>query len=158
VDGLRSGLREVEAPALSPASPEGRRRQRWRLAASSKWRIDVWRCALAGGDLVAQLAEQAEALGDDVVLVDRFEVLVARAHEMRVAELSELGDDAADHLSRTQSSTKCGLRWAFADDGALAGALHQLVDLRRAHWQAVRPCAATPTSRRVPCAEAAAMP
>ena len=33
---------------------------------------------LAAGDLVAQLAEQAEALGDDVVLVDRLQVLLAR--------------------------------------------------------------------------------
>ena len=38
---------------------------------------DVMRGGLAGGELVPQLAEQPEALGHDVVLVDRLEVLLA---------------------------------------------------------------------------------
>ncbi len=37
---------------------------------------DVMRGRLAGGELVPQLAEQPEALGHDVVLVDRLEVLL----------------------------------------------------------------------------------
>ncbi len=36
------------------------------------------RCGLAAGELGPQLAEQAEALGHDVVLVDRLEVLLPR--------------------------------------------------------------------------------
>ena len=40
-------------------------------------------------ELAAQLAEQPEALGDDVVLVDRLEVLLARGDERVVGQLRE---------------------------------------------------------------------
>ena len=51
--------------------------------------------ALAGVQLAAQLAEQPEALGDDVVLVDRLEVLLAGRDEVVVAEVVQRVDDAA---------------------------------------------------------------
>src|SRR3954469_12235633 len=58
----------------------------------------VMREVLARAELGAQLAEQPEALGDDVVLVDRLEVLLARGDERVVAQVAELLDHAADHL------------------------------------------------------------
>ena len=69
---------------------------------------------LAGGELVAHLAEQPEALGHDVVLVDRLEVLLARGDEVSSAELGEPVDARRATISRTQSSTKRGRRWAFS--------------------------------------------
>src|SRR2546423_2509728 len=59
----------------------------------------VVREMLAGGDLVAQLAQEPEALRDDVVLVDRLEVLLAGRHEVLVGELAVVVDDAANHLA-----------------------------------------------------------
>ena len=79
---------------------------------------------------MAQLAEQAVAVGDDVVLVDRLEVLLARGDERVVAQLGQPVDDAADHLPHAvldESRAAVGL----LDHRALVGALHQLVDLRR---------------------------
>src|SRR3954447_5193705 len=90
----------------------------------------VMREVLARCDLVAQLAEHAEALGDDVVLVDRLEVLLARRDERLVLERGELGDDAADHLAHAvldEARAAVGL----LDDRALVRALHELVDLAR---------------------------
>ena len=68
---------------------------------------------LAGLELVAQLAEQAEALGDDVVLVDRLEVLLAGRDEAVVGELGKRST-TPPIISRTQSSTKRGRRCAFS--------------------------------------------
>ena len=88
----------------------------------------------AGGDsgleLAAHLAERPESLRDDVVLVDRLEVDLARRHERAVVELREPLDDAADHLAHAvldEPRPAVGL----LDDVRLVGALHQLVDLRR---------------------------
>ena len=39
------------------------------------------------------------ALGDDVVLVDRLEVLLTRRDEARAVELRQLAHDAGDHLA-----------------------------------------------------------
>src|SRR4051812_8538899 len=85
---------------------------------------------LARRELVAELAEQPEALGDDVVLVDRLEVLLARRDERRVLERAVLGDDPGDHLAHAvldEPRPAVGL----LDDRALVRALHQLVDLAR---------------------------
>src|SRR3954468_17167831 len=90
----------------------------------------VMREVLARGDLVAQLAEHAEALGDDVVLVDRLEVLLAGRDERLVLERGERGDHAADHLAHAvldEPRAAVGL----LDDRALVRALHELVDLAR---------------------------
>ena len=65
-------------------------------------------------DLLAQLGEQAVALGDDVVLVDRLEVLLARRDEARAVELAGTRATTPAIISRTQSSTKRGRRWAFS--------------------------------------------
>src|SRR3954469_13532019 len=78
----------------------------------------VMREVLARGNLVAQLAEHAEALGDDVVLVNRLEVLLARRHERLVLERRVLADHAADHLAHAvldEPRPPVGL----LDDGAL---------------------------------------
>ena len=86
------------------------------------------RDVLAGVELAAQLAEQPEALGDDVVLVDRLEVLLARRHERVVAQAAEALDRAADRLAHAvldEPRAAMGL----LDHRALVGALHQLVDL-----------------------------
>ena len=79
---------------------------------------------------MAQLAEQPEAVGDDVVLVDRLEVLLAGGDERVVAELGQPLDDAADHLAHAVlDEARPAVR--LLDHRALVGALHQLVDLRR---------------------------
>ena len=88
----------------------------------------VMRDVLAGVELAAQLAEQPEALGDDVVLVDRLEVLLARRDEGVVAQVAEALERAANRLAHAvlhEPRTTCGL----LDHRDLVGALHQLVDL-----------------------------
>ena len=62
----------------------------------------VGRRGLAGGELVPDLAERAEPLGDDVVLVDRLEVDLAGGDERAVVEIGEALDDAA-RSSRARS-------------------------------------------------------
>src|SRR4051794_18284119 len=90
----------------------------------------VMREVLARLELVAELAEQPEALGDDVVLVDRLEVLLARGDERRVLERAVLGDDPGDHLAHAVlDEPRAAVR--LLDDRALVRALHQLVDLAR---------------------------
>jgi hypothetical protein len=69
------------------------------------------------------------ALGDDVVLVDRLEVLLARRDEARAVELGKAGDDARDHLAHAVLDEARAAMGLF-DDLDLVGALHQLVDLR----------------------------
>ena len=88
----------------------------------------VMRDVVARVELAAQLAEQPEALGDDVVLVDRLEVLLARRDERVVAQAAEALDRAADRLAHAvldEARAAVGL----LDHRALVGALHQLVDL-----------------------------
>ena len=101
------------------------------LTPSSQSRSETWRSECSPErELVAQLAQQPEAVGDDVVLVDRLEVLLARRDERVVAQLGQPLDDAADHLAHAvldEARPAVGL----LDHRALVGALHQLVDLRR---------------------------
>ena len=59
----------------------------------------VARTVLAAGDLVTQLPERPEALGDDVVLMDRLEVLLSRGDEAAAVQLWKLAHDAGDHLA-----------------------------------------------------------
>ena len=84
---------------------------------------------LARAELAAQLAEQAVALGDDVVLVDRLEVLLARGDEAVAVQLREGCDHAREHLAHAVlDEARPAVR--LFDDLDLVGALHQLVDLR----------------------------
>ena len=69
---------------------------------------------LAALELGEDLREQARALGDDRVAVDRLEVLLAGEDEAAVAELADRRSATRRTISRTQSSTKRGLRWAFS--------------------------------------------
>ena len=89
----------------------------------------VMRRGLARAQLAAQVADQPVALGDDVVLVDRLEVLLARHHEGVVVDIVVGGGDAAHHLAHAvldEARPAMGL----LDHGLLVGALHQLEDLR----------------------------
>src|SRR5680860_1467900 len=83
--------------------------------------------ARVSGQLGLQLADQAVALGDHAVLVDRLEVLLASQDERVVAEPGELVHRAADHLAHAvlhEARVAVGL----LDHLGLVGALHQLVD------------------------------
>ena len=86
------------------------------------------RGAVARVELAGEVAEGAVALGDDVVAVDRLEVLLARLDEGVVAELAVSVDDLADHLADAVLD-EVGVGVGLLDDGALVGALHELVDL-----------------------------
>ncbi len=82
-----------------------------------------------GVDLAAKLRQQAVAFGDNVVLVDRLEVLLARRDEACAIQLWKAGDDARDHLPyAVLDEARMGV--GLFDDRDLVGALHQLVDLR----------------------------
>ena len=91
----RSCARRTAEPAADRAAYAGRRRPATRAST----------CDARGArrsQLAAQLAEQPEALGDDVVLVDRLEVLLARRDERAVRRVAEALDDAA-RSSRARS-------------------------------------------------------
>ena len=124
------GLRRRMQQAQAARAPTAERRRRQRAPASShSSRRRLARGGLARLELGAQLGEQAVALGDDVVLVDRLEVLLARRDEARAVELGKARDDAGDHLAHAvldEARPAVGL----LDDLDLVGALHQLVDLR----------------------------
>ena len=108
------GLTRVEPALRRRAQPGGQARVGWRHLARVK--------------LAANLAEGAEALGDDVVLMDRLEVDLARRHERVVAQGREAIGHAADHLPHAildEARAAVGL----LDHVRLVGALHQLVDL-----------------------------
>src|SRR5215211_6522900 len=78
--------------------------------------------------LAREVAEQPLALGDDVVLVDRFEVLLPGAEEGARAEVSEAFDGHAHHLAHAvldEPRPTMGL----LDDVCLIGSLEELVDL-----------------------------
>src|SRR5215217_96414 len=81
-----------------------------------------------GVELAAQLAEQPRALGDGVVLVDRFEVFLACRHEDVVAQAAEVLDRAANRLANAVRHESRTMRRRLNDRG-LIRALHQLVDL-----------------------------
>ena len=126
--GLRRRMQQAQ-----PARPARARlslRQVERPPAPSHSSSVVW-CGreLSRVDLAAQLAEQAMALGEHVVLMDRLQVLLARRDEARAIQFREAGDDARDHLAHAvldEARTAMGL----FDDLDLVGALHQLIDLR----------------------------
>ena len=84
-------------------------------APSSHSRSDTW-CArvLARGDLAPHLAQQPEALGLHVVLVDRLQVLLAGGDEVARRSRKSSRSTTPRIISRTQSSTKRGRRWAFS--------------------------------------------
>ena len=63
-----------------------------------------------GGDL----RDQAVALGDDVVAVDRLQVLLAGLDEGVLGRGRGRPSTTWRIISRTQSSTKRGLAWAFS--------------------------------------------
>ena len=82
--------------------------------ASSHCSSVVWRAAgMPVSTSLAQLGEQAVALGDDVVLMDRLEVLLARGDEAAPSSWGSSRTTPAI-ISRTQSSTKRGRRCAFS--------------------------------------------
>src|ERR671919_736801 len=83
---------------------------------------------LAGVDLGADLAQEAGALGDDVVAVDRLQVLLAGADEAALLERRVCLDDAADHLAHAILD-EARVRVRLLHHGHLVRALHQLVDL-----------------------------
>src|SRR5215207_11302179 len=85
---------------------------------------------LTGVELATELTEQPGALGDDVVLVDRLEVLLARRHEGVVAQAAEALDRASNRLAHAVLHEPRTTR-RLLHHHALVGALHQLVDLAR---------------------------
>ena len=84
---------------------------------------------LAGGELGSQLAERAVALGDDVVAVDRLQVLLAGHDVGVVGQVGVALDHLAHHLAHAVLD-EARLFVGLDDDRHLVGALHQLVDLR----------------------------
>src|SRR5581483_8106783 len=82
-------------------------------------------------ELVAQLADGAGALGDDVVPVDRLEVDLLRVHEVPLVELRIAVEDAFER-EPDGVLDEARLQVRVLDDEQLVRALHQLVD-RRAH-------------------------
>jgi RNA polymerase primary sigma factor len=83
---------------------------------------------LAALDLRAEIAESPVALGDDVVAVDRLEVLLAGQDEGPGRQIAVALDDLAHHLPHAVlDETRLGV--GLLDHGELVGPLHQLVDL-----------------------------
>src|SRR5215218_8739977 len=70
--------------------------------------------------LAREVAEQPVAVGDDVVLVDRFEVLLPVPRKA-LAPRCPRRSTAMRTISRTQSSTNRGRRWAFSTMCASSG-------------------------------------
>ena len=103
----RSGLRRALADDRRSCSGDGQRTVEPGPAGG------VDRSAMPSLQLAADLAERAEALGDDVVLVDRLEV-----HLRGLTNAGSLSAGNASTtpriISRTQSSTNRGRRCAFS--------------------------------------------
>src|SRR5581483_11008377 len=76
-------------------------------------------------ELVAQLADGAGALGDDVVPVDRLEVDLLRVHEVPLVEL-RIAIEAALERDRGGALDEGRLQVRVLDNNHLAGALNQL--------------------------------
>ena len=90
----------------------------------------VWRAWCSPlSQLVAELAEGAVALGDDVVAVDRLQVLLAGHDEGLGGQVGVALDHVAHHLPHAVLD-EARLFVRLGDDRQLVGALHQLVDLR----------------------------
>ena len=106
-DGPRGAVAGVVAAARLPRAAYAR--------PSSQSRIEsVRRRCSPDASSRRSSPSMAEALGDDVVLVDRLQVLLAGGDERVVVELGEPVDRRRATISRTQSSTKRGRRWAFS--------------------------------------------
>src|SRR3954454_5022291 len=89
----------------------------------------VTRCAFASGALGCHLAEQPRAFGDDVVLMDRLEVLLAAHDEGVRLEPCELLEGHADLLAdAVLDEPRTAVR--ALDDCEFVRALHQLENLR----------------------------
>ena len=84
---------------------------------------------LAAFELVAQLFERSVTLGDDVVAVDRLQVLLPGHHEGIGVQVGELAADSADHFPHAVFD-EARLRVGLLDHRQLVGTLHQLVYLR----------------------------
>jgi hypothetical protein len=85
----------------------------------------------AGGELAAKLPDRPEALGEDLMVVDRLEVHLACEHEVIVVELVVSVERALDHeADRVLHEPWRKMR--VLDDEELVRALEKLVD-GRAH-------------------------
>ena len=114
--------RSVEHDGAHDVTMTVRASRRARLAGSCEPR------RLARLQLLTNLAQGAEPLSDDVVLVDRLQVDLTRRHERAVIEIGERADDAGDHLPHAVlDEPRAPVR--LLDDVRLVRALHQLVDL-----------------------------
>ena len=124
------GLRRHMASARGEDGGEDRGRLAAAQGSSSHSRVgDVAAGVLAGLELGEDLGDQAGALGDDGVAVDRLQVLLAGEQEAAVAQGGVGLGDAADHLAHdVLDEARVAVR--LLDDRGLVGALHQLVDLR----------------------------
>src|SRR5262245_58147576 len=77
--------------------------------------------------LAAELADGSEALGEDVVRVDRLQVHLAREDEVGVAE-RRIGVEQALEREPDRVLDEARLEVRVLDDEELVGALQQLVD------------------------------
>ena len=133
--GRRLLLRAAQAARRSSAAAHASKRAARARPLVAAGRLEplplghVMAGVLAGLELGEDLAEQAGALRDDGVAMDRLQVLLAGEHEAALARGRGRPRRLARTISRTQSSTKRGLRWAFSTTATLVRALHQLVDL-----------------------------
>ena len=123
-------------PALRRAGPPPARAHRavaraQRPAASSHSRIDVWcaRCSpVASSARSSPSSPKRSATTLCWWIVSRFSWRAET--NVPSVEVAEALDDAADHLAHAVlDEARAAVR--LLDDGALVGALHQLVDLRR---------------------------
>ena len=122
-----SGASHRRARAASRAEPRRRARASGGRAEPACRLVCAGR--RAARQLGADLPQRAEALGDDVVLVDRLQVDLAGRDEARSSSAGNRVDHAADHLAHAvldEPRPAMGL----LDHVGLVGALHQLVDLR----------------------------
>ena len=92
------------------------------LGASSHSRIVVWRLlVLAAGELGAQVAERPVALGDDVVAVDRLQVLLA-GHDEGLARAGRGSPRPPGAPSPARSPRRsAGCSWALATTASSSG-------------------------------------
>jgi hypothetical protein len=152
------GARELVALAMVARRALGRRRSADVDAVEPVAHRDMVLRVLARDQLVPQLAHQ-RSNPRPRVLVDRLEVLLPGETKRR-RELGEALDDAAI-ISRTQSSTKRGRRWAFSTtrprrraSSARRSPRHRVLDDREQRWASMSVsqssgsrCAACPRPR-----------
>ena len=107
-DRGRSAPRRAGGPAGRAGAGPGL------AGASSHSRIVMCGRVLAGLELGEDLGKLTGALGDDVVAMDRLEVLLAGEDEAAAVQVGVGARRRRRTISRTQSSTKRGLAWAFS--------------------------------------------